>query len=102
VRASCAEILRVFGASLAEMHGLIFFFLVQSRSEGGLASMKASEWVSLQKALVKGFPDWHWHGRVWTPLDENGWEVREEMGEPVMNTAFENFASNKENENIEC
>lgn len=49
-----------------------------------MAMMKAADWIVLQKALVKGMPDWHWHGKIWKPVDElYGWDDVEEDGHKV-------------------
>ena len=51
---------------------------------GGMHSLNAGEWVALQQALVRGLPDWAWHGQVWRPIDDlEGWEEGEEDGHQV-------------------
>mmetsp|Transcript_40623 Transcript_40623/g.99785 ORF Transcript_40623/g.99785 Transcript_40623/m.99785 type:complete len:289 (-) Transcript_40623:1928-2794(-) len=60
-----------------------------TRSEGGLVTMKVADWLNLQKSLAKGFPDWHWHGKLWKPVDENeGWDDTEEDGQKVRRVHF--------------
>uniref|UniRef100_A0A7S0Z2M4 Uncharacterized protein n=1 Tax=Hemiselmis tepida TaxID=464990 RepID=A0A7S0Z2M4_9CRYP len=56
---------------------------------GGTTQMKASEWLTMLKALVKGMPDWQWHGNVWRPVEElEGWEDVVEDGQNVRRVHF--------------
>uniref|UniRef100_A0A7S0N4J6 Uncharacterized protein n=1 Tax=Cryptomonas curvata TaxID=233186 RepID=A0A7S0N4J6_9CRYP len=62
--------------------------LPSPKAGGGLYTISRDEWLFLQKALVKGFPDWNYNGRVWVPVSEpEGWEeiVHEKTGEKLQN-----------------